>query len=287
MANFSGFQVKPLVKWAGGKRQLLPLITELLPTDFDHYYEPFLGGGALLCALNPKAAVVNDVNQQLIGMYEQVKIDPDGVCSALSDLQEQYNSKATMIEKDELYYTLRGQFNDYLQNGKTMDCVYAALLIFLNKAGFNGLYRVNNLGLYNVPPAHRQIVNAYDRDNIFAMSELLKHTQLLCGDFEKACADADKKDFVFFDSPYYDTFDTYQAGGFSEADHIRLFNLFRTLAQKGAYCMMTNNDCAFIKELYRDFHIRVVDVKRMINCDGKKRTGREVIVTSYCLKGDA
>ena len=102
----------------------------------------------------------------------------------------------------------------------------------------------------------------------------------MCGDFVKACENAKEGDFVFFDSPYYDTFDGYQAGGFSKADHFRLFEMFKTLSDKGVYCMMTNNNCDFIKNLYQDFNIKIIDVKRMINCDGKNRVGKEVIVTN-------
>lgn len=274
--------VSPVIKWAGGKRQLLPTIKPMLPENFGKYFEPFFGGGALFCDVQPQKAVINDFNKQLVGMYKQIKADPEGICQALFDLQNQYNSKDTMKEKDALYYEFRKSFNEYLKEGDEIKySLPAALLIFLNKAGFNGLYRVNASGLYNVPPAHRKIINAYDSENVKALSKLLKKTKIMCGDFEKACKDAVAGDFVFFDSPYYDTWDTYQAGGFSEADHIRLFNLFKKLSDNGVYCMMTNNDCDFIKNLYKDYNIKIIDVKRMINCDGNKRTGKEVIVTNY------
>lgn len=277
-----GVNVTPVIKWAGGKRQLLPTIIPMLPDRFGKYYEPFFGGGALFCDIQPQRAVINDFNKQLIGMYKQIKTDPNGVCSALYELQEQYNKQSSMEKKNALYYKFREEFNDKIKSdGNINDSLSAALLIFLNKAGFNGLYRVNSSGLYNVPPAHRKTVNAYNTDNIMAMSKLLKKAKIMCGDFEKACKGVEKGDFVFFDSPYYDTFDTYQAGGFSESDHIRLFNLFEKLSKQGAYCMLTNNDCDFIKDLYSSYNIKVVDVKRMINCDGNKRTGKEVIITNY------
>ncbi len=272
----------PVIKWAGGKRQLIPQITELMPENFNRYYEPFFGGGALFCELTPASATINDFNKQLIGMYKQIKSSPDSLCDALFDLQNQYNSKPTIEKKDALYYEFREQFNSYLANGADIKSpLSAALLIFLNKAGFNGLYRVNSSGIYNVPPAHRKTVNAYDKENILSMSKALKKTKIMCGDFEKACKDADKGDFVFFDSPYYNTFDTYQAGGFSEADHIRLFKLYEDLSNKGVYCLLTNNDCDYVKNLYKDYNIKSVDVKRMINCNGNNRVGKEVIITNY------
>lgn len=282
MANGNFQKPTPVIKWAGGKRQLIPQITQLMPEEFGEYYEPFFGGGALFCELTPAAATINDLNKQLVGMYEQIKADPDGVCAALSDLQHQYNEKETMEEKDALYYELRKSFNRYLATGADIKCsLPAALLIFLNKAGFNGLYRVNASGMYNVPPAHRKTVKAFDRENIMAMSKALEKTKIMCGDFARACKNAEEGDFVFFDSPYYNAFDTYQAGGFSEADHVRLFELFKTLSGKGVYCMLTNNNCDFIKSLYRDFTIEVVDVKRAINCVGENRVGKELIVTNY------
>lgn len=274
------YDVSPIIKWAGGKRQLLPTILPMLPESYNCYYEPFFGGGALYCSLQPERAVINDFNKQLIGMYKQIKTNHKSVCDILNDMQEQYNNCSSMEEKDALYYKLREDFNDRIDEDiKTASS--AALLIFLNKAGFNGLYRVNSSGKYNVPPAHRKTVKAYEYENVKAMSKLLKKTKIMRGDFEKACKDAKEGDFVFFDSPYYDTFDTYQAGGFSEGDHVRLFNLFDSLSKKGVYCMLTNNDCDFIKDLYGRYRVKTVDVKRMINCDGNNRVGREVIVTNY------
>ena len=268
----------PVVKWAGGKRQLLPILAPMLPSSYNTYYEPFFGGGALFCSVAPKKAVINDFNVQLVAMYRQIKKSPSSVCDELLDIQTRYNDLRTMNEKDALYYDLREEYNFRIME-KRKDV--ASLLIFLNKAGFNGLYRVNAAGRYNVPPAHRKQVNAYDKENIVSFSMALKKARIMCGDFEKACSNAEKGDFVFFDSPYFDTFDTYQAGGFSESDHVRLRDLFKKLSARGVYCMLTNNDCDTIKELYAGYNIRPVPVKRMINCDGSNRTGNEVIITNY------
>ena len=272
--------ITPVIKWAGGKRQLVPTILPMMPATYGTYFEPFFGGGALFCELQPKVAVINDFNKQLIGMYRCIEQRPDEVCKAVKNLQGNYNSLPAMADKDAYYKCCRDLFNKEMQNGR--DSVLAAsLLIFLNKAGFNGLYRVNAKGLLNVPSAHRQTVNAFDSDNIKEWSKALKKATIMCGDFEIACNAAQAGDFVFFDSPYYDTFDTYQAGGFSEADHKRLFALFDRLAGQGVYCMLTNNSCDFIKNLYSGYNIKEVDVKRMINCNANARTGKEVIVTSY------
>lgn len=270
----------PVIKWVGGKRQLIPAIKARLPEKFETYYEPFFGGGALFFELQPPKAVINDFNAQLINLYRQLQQDYQSVISIIDHFQITYNSLDNDSEKVNFYRSLRQLFNDFLKSD-TRSATSAALFVFLNKAGFNGLYRVNSMGEFNVPPAHRDKINAYQLENIRAVSEILGKATILHGDFEAACAGAQPGDFVFFDSPYYNTFDTYQAGGFNEADHRRLADLFARLSQRGVYCMMTNSNTDFIKELYSDYHIEVVDVKRMVNCDASNRKGQEVIVTNY------
>lgn len=270
----------PIIKWVGGKRQLLSEIKSRMPKEFNTYYEPFFGGGALFFELQPEKAVINDFNSQLINLYQRVKDDYKSVIKIIDKFQNKYNSLQTNSQKLDYYYTLRKEFNKLLKTD-ARNATAAALFIFLNKAGFNGLYRVNASGEFNVPSAHRSKINAYQLENIKSASDCLNKATILHGDFEKACKDAQFGDFVFFDSPYYDTFDTYQAGGFNEASHIRLATLFKTLSNRGVNCMLTNSNTDFIKELYSGFHIEVVDVKRMVNCDASKRTGQEVIITNY------
>ena len=272
--------VYPVIKWAGGKRQLIPAISKKIPEKYGTYYEPFFGGGAVFFSLCPSKAVINDFNDQLVNVYEQIKTNPDGVIKRLKSLQNEYNKLTSDEDKCKYYFEKRELFNASIKN-RRHTLISAALFIFLNKAGFNGLYRVNNNGEFNVPPAHRKQVNAFDESNIKAVSDSLKHTNILCGDFESACKGAKKGDLVFFDSPYYDTFDTYQAGGFSKEDHIRLAKLFKKLSDKGVYCILTNSNTDFIKELYKDYFIDVVKVKRMINSDADNREGEEVIITNF------
>ena len=273
-------KITPVIKWAGGKRQLIPVIKDMLPEHYNCYFEPFFGGGALFFDLQPKDAVINDFNVFLINMYVQIADNYPEVIKSLDELENKYNSCSTDKQRTDYYFKVREVFNTCIKS-ESLTPYSASLLIFLNKAGFNGLYRVNKNGEYNVPTAHRKSIKSYDFDNIKAVSKALSKTTILTGDFEKACRKVKKDDFVFFDSPYYETFDTYQAGGFSKDDHIRLFNLFNRLNDKGAYLMLTNNDCDFIKDLYKSYNIKQVPVKRMINCDGNKRTGNEVIITNY------
>lgn len=275
-----GKSTKPFIKWVGGKRQLLTEIEQNMPQEFGTYFEPFFGGGAVFFDLAPEKAVINDYNVQLINLYKQIQTHVDDFYSLISQWANEYNELETIEEKDAYYYQKREVYNECLKANE-LSVKSAALFMFLNKSSFNGVYRLNRSGLYNVPCGHKKNVGMPPIEDIHAAAEALKDIEIISGDFEKACEKAQEGDFVFFDSPYYDTFDTYQAGGFSEEDHIRLFNLFKRLSDKGVYCMMTNNDCDFIKELYKDYCISVVDVKRMVNRDSKNRVGKEVIVTNY------
>lgn len=264
--------MKPLVKWAGGKTQLLPKILALMPEDINTYYEPFFGGGAVFFACTPARAVINDFNPQLMNLYIQARDNLEELKTEMLKLSANHS--------EENYYSVRNDFNNCLMNNE-LSVKSAAKLVYLNKAGFNGLYRLNSKGLYNVPSAKRKKVNLFEDENINSVSKMLKNVKILTGDFEKVCKDAKERDFVFFDSPYYNTFDTYQAGGFSEDDHKRLARLFKNLTKKGVKCMLTNSNEEFIKDLYKDYNIEIVDVKRMINSDATKRSGQEIIITNY------
>ena len=270
----------PIIKWAGGKRQLLPIITNMMPKKYNIYYEPFFGGGAVFFSLDPQKAVINDFNLQLVNMYRSVKEKPDTVKRYLDEFQKKYNALPDDSAKCDYYYELRQEFNRKICKNKK-DAKAAALLIFMNKSGFNGLYRVNHSGQYNVPPAHKKNLTLYDKNNLYEVSKALSHADIMCGDFADSLRNVKSGDFVFIDSPYYDTFDSYQAGGFSEQDHLRLASLFKDMTDAGVKCMLTNSNTDFVRDLYKDYHIRTVEVKRMINSDASKRTGKEIIVTNY------
>lgn len=178
---------------------------------------------------------------------------------------------------------MRERYNLKIRRGEN-DIEQAALLIFLNKHCFNGLYRVNAEGLFNVPYNKSQR-SSYSRGNLTAASLQLRNAEILCGDFEAACRNAGEKDFVFLDSPYAplkaDSFLSYTRSGFPREDHERLAGLFRRLDRKGAYCMLTNHDTPFIRSLYEGYRIEAVAVKRLINSDASNRVGREVIIRNY------
>lgn len=273
----------PIIKWVGGKRQLLPIIKQMMPKKYGTYYEPFFGGGALFFNLQPERSVINDFNHQLVDMYKAVRACPADIMKILDGYQNSYNELNSDDAKTEYYYELREKFNEKIRSGVS-DVEMAALLIFLNKAGFNALYRVNKSGKYNVPSAHKKHLSLYSPENFKEAANALERAEIHCGDFADALVSAQEGDFVFIDSPYYDTFDSYQAGGFSEADHKRLASVFKDLSARNVKCMLTNSNTDFIKDLYKGFRIRIVPVKRLVNSDASNRTGEEVIITNYTAK---
>lgn len=273
-------QIHPFVKWAGGKRQLLGEIQARMPKSYGDYYEPFVGGGAVFFDLNPRTATINDINTSLINAYCQIRDNPYSVMEQLDFLDGGQNDSN---DPKAYYYDVRERYNVRITSD-VYDAETAALLIYINKHCFNGLYRVNAEGRFNVPYNNSKQAS-YTAENIIGLSQVLADVRITNGDFEPTCAEAKAGDFVFFDSPYVplkaDTFEAYTKEGFSKEEHVRLSRLFRELTDRGCYCMLTNHDTPFIRELYDGFNIDVVAVRRAINSDASKRTGTEVIVTNY------
>lgn len=276
----SNVKIAPFIKWAGGKRQLISQIRERMPSKFDNYYEPFIGGGAVTFDLLPKNAVINDINKALINAYRQISFDVERFLEALEILDE-----AMWEDGKEYYYSLREHYNDKLMR-EEFDMELAALFVFINKHCFNGLYRVNGKGLFNVPYNNSRRAS-YDEINIRAVSEYLRSVTILEGDFEIACKTAKKNDFIFIDSPYAPlnptSFESYTKEGFDIESHKRLAKVYDELTARGCYCMLTNHNTELINELYRNkgYKIDVINVKRMINADAKNRVGQEVIICNY------
>ena len=268
--------MKPILKWAGGKTQLLERLSRYIPDHYGRYYEPFFGGGALYFSLQPTDAVINDFNPQLSNVYIQLKENPRALMNKLDELEKQYNDSR---EKLAVYYGNRDLFNQKLKADEC-DLDSAALLIFLNKAGFNGLYRVNASGTYNVPSAKKEWIKLYDPDNMYEVSQQLQTTEILTGDYEDAIGSPEPYSFVFLDPPYYETFENYTKGGFTEEDHKRLKEKMDELTRNKVYCILTNSNERFIRNLFRNYDIEVVDVKRNINRDGDARTGQEIIISN-------
>lgn len=276
--------MQPFVKWAGGKRQLLSEIKKRLPADFNNYYEPFIGGGALLLELGHTPSIISDSNHVLIDAYKTIRDFPNELKKQLNDIQEKHNSIDDKDRNKEFYYSKRKEFNDIIYSNEDL-IRKTTLFIYLNKACFNGLYRVNQKGFFNVPSNQKTRIYLYDDNNINEISSFLKHVKIYNQDFEKTVETAQKGDLIFFDSPYAplnpQSFDSYTKEGFSVEEHIRLAELYKSLSKKGVFCILTNHNTEFIRELYQDFTIEEVNVKRMINSDSKNRVGKEVIITNY------
>lgn len=276
----SNSSVAPFVKWAGGKRQLLPQIKERMPEKYNSYFEPFVGGGAVIFELLPTNALINDINKALINAYRQICNAPEAFLAAVKQLDE-----AMREDGKKYYYSLREHYNDKLMKAE-YDVELAALFVFINKHCFNGLYRVNGKGLFNVPYNNSRRTSV-DESIIMEVSRYLQGITIMDGDFEEACEGAGQGDFVFIDSPYAPlnptSFESYTKEGFDIESHRRLSNLFDKLTNRGCYCMLTNHNTELINELYsgKGYRRDVVSVKRMINSDASKRVGEEIIICNY------
>ena len=276
----SNSSVAPFVKWAGGKRQLLPQIKERMPEKYNSYFEPFVGGGAVIFELLPTNALINDINKALINAYRQICNAPEAFLAAVMQLDE-----AMWEDGKKYYYSLREHYNDKLMKAE-YDVELAALFVFINKHCFNGLYRVNGKGLFNVPYNNSRRTSV-DESIIMEVSRYLQGITIMDGDFEEACEGAGQGDFVFIDSPYAPlnptSFESYTKEGFDIESHRRLSNLFDKLTNRGCYCMLTNHNTELINELYsgKGYRRDVVSVKRMINSDASKRVGEEIIICNY------
>lgn len=272
---------KPFVKWAGGKRQVIDKLCEYAKDEFDTYYEPFIGGGALLFELSPKKAVINDSNKELMNVY-QVLCDENKfkkMCNILNHYETEHN--------EEFYYEIRNKDRNKNSFSRLSDYKKAARTIYLNKACFNGLYRVNSKNEFNVPFGKKEKVNTYDGGNLITVSNYLtmNDIKIMNVDFEEAVKDAKKGDFVYFDPPYDSdthTFNSYTEEGFNKEQQRRLARVFKELDQKGVYVMLSNHNTILVNELYKGYHFHTIEAKRNINANGKKRGKiEELIITNY------
>lgn len=274
--------MSPVVKWAGGKRQILEKLKANLPEKFNNYFEPFIGGGALLFDLAPKNATINDVNQELLAIYTCLKDDE------LYRLMLEELDKHEKNHSEEYYYHVREWDRDPRFELEPL-WKRAARAIYLNKSCFNGLYRVNAKGYFNVPSAKKEHVVTYSKANMEEIHEYFKddNVTILSGDFVEATRNAHEGDFVYFDPPYdswedKESFTAYSKFDFNKDDQRRLADCFKDLTNKGVKCMLSNHNTAYINELYNGFNIQIIKAKRMINANAAGRGAvEEVIITNY------
>lgn len=274
------YQVKPFIKWAGGKQRYIKDIIASMPSSYNRYFEPFLGGGSVLLGLQPKTAYVNDNNSYLINCYSQIKHNYDETMAWLKAL-EPYQGKWA-------FYCLRERFIKK-QLMKCLDAEACALFIYLNKTCFNGLYRENNQGLFNTTwgrtSDQKSNVFSVDEDNIKQISLYLQNVQISNSDFEKFCEMVQPGDFVYFDSPYIPLnrtsyFTKYTKEDFKTKDHRRLFYLFRRLDRLGAKCLSSNHDTELTRELYANYNIRQIQCIRTIGQHQNTKVS-EVLISNY------
>lgn len=275
--------IKPFVKWAGGKNGLINSLISFIPKNFNSYFESFVGGGALffylknLNILNSKKIYLNDKNVELINAYKQIKINPNKLLEELEILKnnhsKEYFYKIRNLDRDFDFYSLSEVFR-------------AARFIYLNKTCFNGLCRYNAKGNFNTPMGSYKNPKIYDKDLIFSVHKVLKNVSITNKDFEVVSLKAKKGDFIYFDPPYYplnktSSFVSY-TDNFSANEQIRLYKLFKMLDCEGIKVLQSNSNTDFIKELYKDFEIIEVISKRAINCKGDKR-GK---ITELIIRGN-
>ena len=269
----------PVLKWVGGKRQLLREIEEVLPKTYTTYYEPFIGGGAVLFELQPNKAVINDVNSELINLYNVIKCNVEAL---IEDLKKHENTS-------EYFYGIRELDRDKEQYDKLSNIEKASRIVYLNKTCFNGLFRVNKSGEFNSPFGKYKNPNIVDEVTLRAVSKYFNKAdiKILNGDFESSLKGIRKGAFVYFDPPYDPVsssanFTGYDKGGFNRDEQIRLKNLCDKLDKKGVKFLLSNSSTEFIKDLYKEYDVKIVKAKRSINSNGNSRGEvDEVLVRNY------
>ena len=274
--------ITPFVKWAGGKRQIMDKLLEFKPKKFKHYFEPFVGGGALLMELEPIHATINDSNKELMYVYK---------CLRNKRLFKKFYEICKIHEEnhsEDYYYQIRDLDKKKSVYAKMTMPEKAARCIYLNKACFNGLYRVNSKGQFNVPSGKYEKIRCFDEENIQALHKYFHKRKpiILNKDFAEAVKTAKAGDFVYFDPPYDVvsdiSFTSYTTGGFDKKEQERLRDVIKELTEKGVLVMASNANTEFIQELYKDFNIHVVHARRSVNSKGDGRGKvEEVIITNY------
>ncbi|MBF0511575.1 MAG: DNA adenine methylase [Candidatus Omnitrophica bacterium] len=296
-------RLRPFLKWAGGKGQLIEKLARYFPAcikkgKIRKYFEPFLGGGALFFWLAEhgcfEKAYLYEVNPALANCYQVIKKDVKRLIKELEGLEQEYVSKSE-AGGEKLFYEKRDEFNAFLRKKASSGFIRrAALLIFLNKTCFNGLYRVNSSGEFNVPFGRYKNPTICNEVNLLGIHEILQKAQIICGDFALCVKEADDESFVYFDPPYRPlsstaSFTSYAKGAFDDREQKRLRKIYGLLDKKGASVMLSNSDpknvCPddnFFDDLYQDYRIVRVKATRLINCNANRRGEiKEILVMNY------
>ncbi|MEL7669913.1 DNA adenine methylase [Methanobacterium sp.] len=310
MQKNNDFSAKPFLKWAGGKTQLLDEFDKRLPSKIkgskfiETYIEPFIGGGAMFFFLKRKYDIkksfIFDINPELIIAYKVIQGDYKALIDRLSEIKHKHLQKSEDMRK-EYYYQIRDKYNKQIENFNYSSfndewIERAAYLIFLNKTCFNGLFRQNRKGEFNVPFGRYKNPSIYDEENIIKVNKALKNTEIFCGDFTSSSEYIQKDSFVYLDPPYRplnrtSSFTSYSKDGFFDEDQVRLSMFFEQMDKQGTYLMLSNSDPKnkdindhFFDDLYKNYNINRIPAKRHINSDASKRGKiNELIITNYVI----
>jgi DNA adenine methylase len=258
---------KPFVKWVGGKRSILPILLERLPPNFSSYHEPFIGGGALYFAIQPERAILSDINNHLVFTYIAIRDDVERLVGLLQQHKAKH-SKSYFVQARNLLTSEKDE------------TVIASLFIYLNKTCFNGLYRVNKGGGFNVPLGSYKNPAIADEDTLLADSAVLQGTEVRCQSFTKVRAR--KGAFFYLDPPYHQTYDGYSDNRFGDELHQKLADKCETIHKKGGYFMLSNSDTAFVRNLYAKYDIEEIQASRSVSCKPHQRgKANELLIRNY------
>ena len=276
--------MKPLLKWAGGKRQIAEALFSHFPADWNThtYIEPFIGGGAMFLHLNPSQSIIADLNTRLVGFYTHVKNSPEDMRQGILELGESFD-EVGLDAKTDFYLKLRREYNASEINSMES----AVLLYVINKLCFNGLYRENAKGQFNVPFGQKKKFPALEENSISEASKLLQRATILNADFEDTIAMSKSGDFIYLDPPYIpigttSSFTSYHASGFELKDQQRLATIMLELSERNIKAMCSNSDTLLTREVFRELNLKTIQAPRMVSA---KSSGRgmisELIITNY------
>ncbi len=280
LINEDVISIKPFLRWAGGKTRSVPFLKAHLPSDFSHinrYFEPFLGAGSLFFSLRPRNAVLSDNNKDLIESYKAIQRNPI--------LISKYLSKHQLKNNEHYYYEMREKYNN------SKPSIYrAALFIYLNKTCFNGIWRVNKKGEFNVPYGKQDHPSLPAKQELISISEAISQTEIVHRNYKDIIHHVQKEDFIYLDPPYpplnsTSNFTQYTAEDFSKEDHKELALFSREFTRRGCYVLISNSDTEYIRSLFQDdFHIFELEVTRLIRADGHRYKVKEIAITNYNIK---
>ena len=288
-SHYSCKQLLPVIQWVGGKRRLLKHIVKYIPDNYNSYHELFFGGGSLLFELIPTKSYISDINKPLVHFYNTIKMNIVELVEEVDILQLIHNNINTKEERRENYKIMKTEFNN-MKNKNIYNIKTAALFMLLNRTGFNGMYRENKKGEYNIPFGNGKDFT-YDKENIHNVSNYLQKVNIFNEDFKEQIKHIENNDFVYMDPPYYNTFNSYDKSSWSIENSIEVIKLFKSLTDREISCILSNNNNEEYIKIVKDtlisgtYKIIPLSIARTLNSnssDRKKKDCEIIIVNKYC-----